>query len=463
MIKLIWRALLITILLVPIPLGSFRAGTWSIAGLLVSLLAVAWMVAVATGRMRLFWRAWLWPPAIAFAGIVLWILVQIAWPAPSSLAHPIWDVAADTLGAPVPHRISAAPEAGLVALIRLLSAATIFWLVLQFTRARERAVELVRWFGITAAAIALYGLINFIVGNQYLLFYKRWAYMADVTGTFVNRNTYATFAGLGLLALVTLFVDAYRRAWRETDPTLSWIGRRQAAIAGWPTLYLLGALIDAMALLQSHSRMGLFASLVGFLTLLLLLAFSGQLRGRGSIGVIAILIVGVFYASGATTYDRIADGGMSGRPELIALTRSAIATAPLIGSGYGSFETVFPMYRDTSLPGPMNYEMAHSTYLELAMEIGIPAAVAMVLTLLWFAVIALLGAFRRERDRSLPGLAVAASVLVAVHSALDFSLQIPGVQYLFAALLGLGVAQAFSMADTQARRQSGGATQAFET
>ncbi|WP_116090383.1 O-antigen ligase family protein [Sphingomonas crusticola] len=450
MTKIVWRTLLALLLLIPIPLGSFRAGPWSIAGIVVALLSVAWMVLVATGRLRLFWRVWLWPPAVMFAGVVLWIVIQIAWPAPPGLAHPIWDLTAATLGSPVHARISADPEAGCAALIRLLSAAMIFWLVLQFTRAREHAIELVHCFAVAAAAIALYGLVSFITGNHYLLFYTRWAYLNDVTGTFVNRNTYATFAGLGLLALVTLFVDTYRRAFRETDPTLSWIGRRQAAMAGWPTAYLVGALIDAMALLQSHSRMGFLASLAGFVTLLLLLSLSRQLRGRGSIVVIVILVAGAFYASGANTFDRIAAGETSGRPALIALTRSAIATAPLIGSGYGSFETVFPMYRDTTLPG-QNYEMAHSTYLELAMEIGILAAVAMVLSLLWFTLIALVGVFRRERDRSLPAIAVAASVLVAVHSMLDFSLQIPGVQYIFAALLGLGVAQAFPMAESAQR------------
>jgi O-antigen ligase len=442
-----WRILLALLLFVPIPFGTFRPWSWSLVGLLVAALGGTWMTSVGTGRLPLFWRGLLWPPAIMFAGVVIWILVQIGWAAPAGLAHPIWDLTSSALDTAIHRRISADPEAGGVALIRLLSAAMIFWLVLQFARARERALELIQWFGMGSAAIALYGLSNFIAGNHYLLFYQRWAYLGDVTGTFVNRNTYATFAGLGLLTLTTLFVDTYRRTWRETDPTLSWLGRRQAAIAGWPAIYLVAGLVDAMALLQSHSRMGLAASVMGLLALLILLALSGQLRGRGSIAVIVLLALGLLYASGGGTLDRIAGGSESGRPELMALTRSAIETAPLIGSGYGSFGSVFPMYRDITLVGSANFDMAHSTYLELAMEIGIPAAAAMVLTLTWLALVALTGVFRRERDRSLPALGVAASVLVAVHSTLDFSLQIPGVQYIFAALLGMAVAQAFPTGD----------------
>jgi hypothetical protein len=40
-------------------------------------------------------------------------------------------------------------------------------------------------------------------------------------------------------------------------------------------------------------------------------------------------------------------------------------------------------------------------------------------------------------------LAVGAAILVGVHSIFDFSLQMPAIAVTFAAILGLGVAQAF--------------------
>ncbi len=55
----------------------------------------------------------------------------------------------------------------------------------------------------------------------------------------------------------------------------------------------------------------------------------------------------------------------------------------------------------------------------------------------------LIGVFRRSRDEDLPALGFAVVLLVAVHSLLDFSAQIPGVGYSMLALLGIGVAQAF--------------------
>jgi len=47
----------------------------------------------------------------------------------------------------------------------------------------------------------------------------------------------------------------------------------------------------------------------------------------------------------------------------------------------------------------------------------------------------------RQRNRLYPIAAVGATVLVAVHSSVDFSLQMPAVALLYATFLGLGVAQ----------------------
>lgn len=447
MTRLLWRVLLLVVIVAPVPFGGFRPWAWSAIGLVMALAGAAWMALLLCRQMKLFWRASFAAPAVALAAVAGWIVMQGYWPATGAAAHPIWQMAGQTLGVPLAGHISATPAAGAVQLLRLLTAAMAFWLFLQFCRERAHALQFLHWFGIASAVYALYGLVNLIAGNRYLLFYRRWAYLEDVTGTFVNRNTYATFAGLGLLVLSTLFTDTYRRRLRESDPTLSPLGRRQAALAGWPALYLTGAVVVAMALLQSHSRMGLVASVSGFAALLLLLRASGSIRGWVPIVVAAGLGIFVYGASGSGVEERIASAGGSDRAALIATTRRAIDSSPLLGSGYGSFPDVFPMYRDTTLPAPATYEMAHNTYLELPMELGVPATVALILAVGWMAVVALTGVFRRERDRSLPALAVAATVLIAVHALLDFSVQITAVQLTYMALLAMGVAQAFASGD----------------
>jgi O-antigen ligase len=439
----LWRVFLALLVLVPLPFGSFRPWSWSIAGLALAVLLLAWCATVAAGRIALFWRHSLWPPALLLTGVVGWILVQALWSAPAGIAHPLWEMAGSTLGVALPGRISGSPEDGFVGLTRLLGGAGCFWLALQYANDRDRAWELVTWLAWGGAAYALYGLVNFLAGNQWLLIYPRWTYFDDVTGTFVNRNTYATYAGIGVLALTVLLVRTFRQRWRVGDAGLSWLGRRVEALGGKAAVLLGLSLVTAMALLQSHSRMGLLASVAGLGVLLLLFRIRGILKGWIAPVVVAGAAVFLVVASGSGTLDRIAGGSASDRPALIETTQQAIQSAPLVGSGYGAFANVFQMYRDLTLPSRAEYVMAHSSYLELAFGLGLPAAAALLLAAAWLAITCLIGVFRRSRDEELPALAFAAIVLVGVHSLLDFSMQIPGVGYSLLALLGMGVAQAY--------------------
>ncbi len=93
-------------------------------------------------------------------------------------------------------------------------------------------------------------------------------------------------------------------------------------------------------------------------------------------------------------------------------------------------------------------DKAHCDYLEFAAGIGLPAAVAWWGALIWLTGLCLRGVFFRHHNRHYAIIAVGASVLVAVHSSVDFSLQLPAVALSYATLLGLGVAQSFTHART---------------
>jgi hypothetical protein len=55
----------------------------------------------------------------------------------------------------------------------------------------------------------------------------------------------------------------------------------------------------------------------------------------------------------------------------------------------------------------------------------------------------LVGAWRRRRHRYLAVAAVAVPGIAMLHSAVDFSLQIPAIAFITAAFLGMGWAQTF--------------------
>ena len=120
------------------------------------------------------------------------------------------------------------------------------------------------------------------------------------------------------------------------------------------------------------------------------------------------------------------DPEMEGRAAVYTIVLGAVADAPVLGTGYGTFPDVFPLYRDASIAHTARWEAAHNTYLENLLELGVPAATALFASIAACARICWLGIRRRRRHRVYPMVGLAVTALVAAHATVDFSLQIPG-------------------------------------
>ena len=214
---------------------------------------------------------------------------------------------------------------------------------------------------------------------------------------------------------------------------------------------MLAVILCFSMLVASGSRAGFLATLVGGIALLL---FSLPLATRretirlagASIVGLALFGIVLFQINGATLqmrFDSLVEaGGLDPiRITLWDVAMRMIADKPVLGVGLGTYETACPLYSEQFLP--YSIDKAHNDYLELAAGWGLPAAAAWLLALAWLAGLCLRALFLRRRHRAYPLLALGATALVAFHSAFDFSLQIPAVALTYAAILGLGVAQAF--------------------
>jgi len=78
------------------------------------------------------------------------------------------------------------------------------------------------------------------------------------------------------------------------------------------------------------------------------------------------------------------------------------------------------------------------------MRICRPAALLLFGCIGWFGLVCLQGVRKRGRDWVFPATGLAVTVLVAVHSAFDFSLQMPGVAITYASIMGVSFAQSYS-------------------
>lgn len=440
------RALLWLVALAPLPLGANRPWAWSLAALVAGGLLLASAVqgrppAVAPARLRL--------PIALFALVCLYIVAQLI-PLPAALQPPEWQRAAGLLGGDVHGSLSLAPDMGLVALARLLLYAAVFWLALQAFRREAAADRAMLVLALVVGAYALAGVIGYAAGNRWLLWLPKWYHEDSLTGTFVNRNHFATFVGLGLIC--TLGICARRVA----------AAKARYGHDAWPemltgtrlsTLVLVAALpIEIVALLLSRSRAGVAATAVAALVLLLGAARRlGLGRGTAALLVLgALAVLGLYLeVSGAGLSERLALLTGGEQPEvrvaLFARTLVAIAAAPWLGRGYGSFEDTFRPFRSPEMS--FHFDRAHDTYLELALELGVPMALALALVPLLLCARAA-AALRREGPTLYYGWAAAcAGILVGLHALVDFSLQIPAVAMLFATILGIGCAQSWSRRD----------------
>jgi O-antigen ligase len=416
----------------PFWLGGAWRLPWGVNALLFPGLALTWEISRLAAR-----RA---PPmpvreiAMSFGLffiMLLWIVAQmVPWGIAPSVA---------ALGDQAPATMSLDPGATAIAAVRLITDACAFWLAAQLGRDANVSLALLRAVAAIVTLYSAYGLILSVAYDNAIPGFAPADGGGEVRSTFINRNSFAVFAGLGLLTILGL---ATRRPSSSSGAPrfarlLERLGLRGGLIAA--------GLVVVAALLGSASRGGILSCAVGVAALFGLLAERRRRRGEGrSSLLLAGLALGIAFAifSGPLGV-RLADVGLfdARRLAVYRIVGRAILQRPFTGFGYGAFAETFPLYRDATLSPVGVWEMAHNAYLELALGLGLVAAAALTVALGLIARRCLLGALSRNRNPEAPLIATSACALIGANAFVDYSVQIEGVTLTFMTLLGLGLAQ----------------------
>jgi O-antigen ligase len=440
--------LVLVVALAPLPFASNRPWAWSLLGVLVAVLLAVWAAAALRDRAAMAVPARrVGPLIVLFVALIGLFALQVAPWTPVSWHHPLWAEAAAILGRPLGGAISLDPGATVTAAMRFATYGAVFWIALQGARDRARARGALWLLVVAGFAYCTYGLFVDFSGADSILWFERWAYHDSVTSTFVNRNAFASYAGIILLATLGRLVDETARL-GGLDP-LSRPGLRALLefLAGRGGLLVVASATAGFALLLTGSRGGLISTVFALVGLALLVGFSRHRRPAAAIAqaaAVATLGLGVISLAGDVALDRLARTVLDEEQRLAvygALAR-AIVTEPWTGVGLGAFPTTFPMIRGIDLIRAGTYLKAHNGYLEWAFEGGLPALVLVTLLIGAAGGLCVIGAVKRRRDATYPAIGAAATVLVAVHSLVDFGPQTPAVAATFALLLGIGCAQA---------------------
>ena len=342
--------------------------------------------------------------------------------------------------------ISIVPDASMIGALRFFGYIVLLALVIEVASGRDRVNLMTRilFAGITIQAV--WALIALKLLGDVSLWGEKTAYRGMATGSFINRNSLATFLGFGLVLGAAMAGTCFDRSNRRR----MWGGMGTEA-----ALIMMAMFIILLALLATQSRLGIFASSVGLLVTVLLSVWrhgalsvrAGAIIGLATLAFVAALIL---FGQGAAQRVLFSEGDSAPRLALYRQIIGMIEMRPLTGIGFDGFGPAFEAHRAPPLNSDLSFQMAHNSYLALWSELGL--IVGTVPPLLLFGV-ALICVRRLRGADGFPANAAAAIgviVLGAVHSLGDFSLEIPANIYVFLVILGLGVAQRRSRASQPA-------------
>lgn len=383
---------------------------------------------------------------ILVALLVSWAEFQASGISGLFYNDPAWQMVRNYIpSAQVPVSLTPGDTSGAVLMLAVPFGVFIATLILF--SGEHQSNRLLRYIVIVGAVISVFSILQFLAQPDMVLFVKKKAYQDSLTGTFINRNTAATFFGLLLVLQVAL---TWQKA-SETDLIRSLLAylngipftNRRATI--FAALSALSCLATACALMLTKSRGGIASTFAALLCLLLILVlFPDQREARATsvrkgwswrfATATAILLVGsgIFISLAERVLFRGAAQNFESRVCVLPGIITAIKDHIPFGAGLASFREVFPAYRDARCGIYLIWDRAHNVYLEGLFSLGLPFIPLLFIGMgtLMFAYI--YGLRVRRRQRYIAAVGLACLILTVLHSAVDFSLQIPGLAAFFA-------------------------------
>lgn len=369
------------------------------------------------------------PLVIALGCFLLWSLIQLI-PLPASLwttlpgRAPIAE-GFKLLGVPLPAiPASLAPGKTLQSLLWLIPPVAAFLLAAPLTSRGRRTLALAILVG--ALLSMLLGAFQVLGGSgSPLRFYEITNPTAPV-GFFSNKNHLATL-------LLCALPIAGALAGRAAAP-----GRHKSRAQSQKMIYAAIALFLVVGLAINRSMAG-YALLLpaGFVAFLIYRqAVTGGVS-RVALGVLAALVIAYVGVAVAGPVSREAlstkfTQSPASRQVMTERTLQAAGDHFPVGSGLGSFPQIYRTYENPEDASRAFANHAHNDYAEIALELGVPGLLLVLLFILWWARRAFAAWTKDFGGVALARAASAMVGLVLFHSLVDYPLRTSAIAALFA-------------------------------
>ena len=316
-------------------------------------------------------------------------------------------------------RLSVYPYLTKIELLKLAAYLMLFFLAGQAFRTAEQWRALVWFLLVLGFVVAVFGIIQHYTFNGKLYWVRELRYGGGPFGPYVNRNHFA-----GLMELIVplgLSMLVLRGARRDQLP-----------------LVALFTILPIGALFLTASRGGIMTFLVQ-LGLLGMLALARTVwRRQLAVITVVLILAGAFVAwlGVGRALERFAEfrsQEVSEARRLVMIKDSwrIFLDHPLMGTGLGTLESVYPRYESSYDGKVVNH--THNDYVEALAETGVIGGLCCLAFLvgLFYLVRTNLDSEQGPFIRAVHVGALVACVGLLVHSLVDFNLHIPSNALLF--------------------------------
>jgi O-antigen ligase len=411
-----------------------RSWTYAAAGYLVACLLLGGASAAGAAANALLQivalgliLAWLWrrdvplareargPIWIAGAFLVLVLITLIPLPPSLWTGLPFRDQIVSgfqLIRMPVPSLpLSLAPPATIWSLLALLPPAAMFLLVASLSNEDRRRLA-VPLLAVASLSIVL-GAFQLLGGTESPLRPYAITNSGSPVGFFANVNHEAT---LLLCSLPFMAFLAGRAAGRRSRSKRSGGAIISVAVGLFLTV--------GIAISGSSAGYGLFLPTALASLLIYRRAVVGRIAWPWTAGMAVVLLIFAAVALRGPLSSEAFAGDLSDQPTsrraLAATTTRAIEDSFPVGTGLGTFSTVYRRYENPDRVTRQYANHTHDDYLEFALELGIAGLLLILAFIAWWA-LALVRVWRSE----VPGAAMARAASVAIgvvllHSIVDY-------------------------------------------
>jgi tetratricopeptide (TPR) repeat protein len=433
-------------LLAFLPLAYGAVDAWSE----MFFIAIVWAMAlllllrlIRRPQVQVVWT-WMYVPIVLFVGLAVLQLIPLPAAAIKFLSPSAYQLRARlTDGAPPASErwpLSLYPYGTAHDLRLLLSVACIFVIVVNVFRGPAQIKRLLTVIAAVGCFEAGISLAQFLTGTSRI--YWTVPMIHRDSGTFANHSHFGQFINLSLGAALGMLLIRLRelsrsrqlRAEKLLKPLSDWVIAR---------VWLLGLaiLFCAGTLFLSLTRGGIMAALAA--GVLSAIPITRQLGGRrwGKLVLFLIVISVLLGTSVDQVFNRLetlksAGKETHGRGQILLDVLGAWHSYPLLGTGLGSFEVVYPSFQHLMTPDLV--EHADDEYAQLLFETGAAGVCIVAAFLAGIIVLYLkcLGPHRPAIMAAAPGLGFGL-IAILIHSGTDFGQHLPAIASLTAIFAGL--------------------------